>query len=118
MGTHSLTFVYEDDEPVVNLYRHYDGYPSVHGAELAEFLDTKGRTHNGGMACLAAQMVAHFKTGPYNFYLYPVGHTDCGQDYEYHLYLERVVVKNQRNNTLFDGTWAAFAEFCSLEELA
>ena len=42
MGTRSLTFVYEDtgdgQEPVMCMYRQYDGYPSGHGAELAEFL--------------------------------------------------------------------------------
>ena len=39
MGTRSLTFVYNDNKkPIINLYRQYDGYPSGHGAELAEFL--------------------------------------------------------------------------------
>ena len=38
MGTRALTFVYEGDKPLVNLYRQYDGYPTGHGAELAQFL--------------------------------------------------------------------------------
>ena len=46
MGTRSLTFVYEKygqvQKPVVNMYRQFDGYPTGHGAELAEFL-TRGR---------------------------------------------------------------------------
>ena len=70
MGTRSLTYVYEDDAPVVCMYRQFDGYPSGHGAELAAFL-ASGKLVNGvpsdatkvfnGMCCLAAQMVAHFK---------------------------------------------------------
>ncbi len=39
MGTRALTFVYDGDKPIVNLYRQYDGYPTGHGAELAQFLD-------------------------------------------------------------------------------
>jgi hypothetical protein len=38
MGTRSLTFVYEENKPVVNMYRQYDGYIEGHGRELAEFL--------------------------------------------------------------------------------
>ena len=43
MGTRSLTFVYEKygnkQLPIINMYRQMDGYPSGHGAELAEFLN-------------------------------------------------------------------------------
>ena len=49
MGTRSLTFVYEGEKPIVNMYRQFDGYPSGHGAELAEFLNSFdeeiGRAH-------------------------------------------------------------------------
>ena len=38
MGTRSLTFVYDEQEAIINMYRQYDGYPTGHGAELAEFL--------------------------------------------------------------------------------
>jgi len=71
MGTRSLTFVYDErGDAIINLYRQYDGYPSGHGAELAEFLAGK-RIVNGlagdtsmvfnGMGCLAASLVANFK---------------------------------------------------------
>lgn len=106
MGTRSLTIVYdnyrgEDDQiiqrPIINLYRQYDGYPSGHGTELAEFLTQFAAITNGiavgetrktanGMGCLAAQIVAHFKDGPGQFYLHSVDQTECGQDYEYHVY--------------------------------
>jgi len=38
MGTRSLTFVYDEQDVIINMYRQYDGYPTGHGAELAEFL--------------------------------------------------------------------------------
>ena len=73
MGTRCLTFVYDGDKAVINMYRQFDGYPSGHGQELAEFLmpfkvingigsgqDVPGKFANG-MGCLAAQMIAHFK---------------------------------------------------------
>ena len=97
MGTRSLTFVYDGDKPVINMYRQFDGYMSGHGAELARFLLSFDAVVNGlpvgdtrkmanGMGCLAAQMIANFKTEVGYFYLYPVDAKDCGQEYEYHIF--------------------------------
>lgn len=127
MGTRSLTFVYEGDKPFVNMYRQFDGYPSGHGQELAEFLlagemvngipvGRKARFYNG-MGCLAAQMVADFKKDSGGFYLYPVDSTDCWQEYEYHVYENKVVVKNP-DEVIFEGTWQDFHSFCYDEETA
>jgi hypothetical protein len=140
VGTRSLTFVYDDDnKPIINMYRQYDGYFSGHGAELAKFLqpfqiikgigggqNKLGKFANG-MGCLAAQLVAHFKNDVGGFYLYPVSAKDCGQDYEYHVYESRVIVKNlvffknqvpflpnlstYHLQTIFDGSWKDFKEF-------
>lgn len=99
MGTRALTFVYDEQgKKIINLYRQFDGYPSGHGAELAEFL-SGGRLVNGlihtktvkeivfnGMSCLAAQLVSHFKKEPGGFYIHAVTDENCGQDYEYHVY--------------------------------
>jgi hypothetical protein len=139
MGTRALTFVYDEyNKPLVNLYRQYDGYPTGHGAELAQFLSefhiTNGispgetrRTANG-MGCLAAQVVAFFKESVGGFYIHSVDSTECGQDYEYHVYQKdkelRVRVTDRgcnmfgltmsdTNEGIFDGTVAEFAEFCS-----
>ena len=137
MGTRALTFVYDGDKPIVNLYRQYDGYPTGHGAELAQFLDgfkivngigaEKTRIANG-MGCLAAQVVAHFKDSVGGFYIHSVDATECGQDYEYHVYQKdkelRVRVTDRgcnmfgltmsdTNEGIFDGTVAEFVEFCS-----
>ena len=39
-----------------------------------------------GMGCLAAAMVAHFKTEPGGIYLYPPGSRDCGEEYIYKVF--------------------------------
>ena len=100
MGTRSLTtFIetYKDNkgkekkEKIVTMYRQYDGYPTGHGIELAEFL-ASGKMVNGfglgvdhlqfnGMGCLSAQVVSHFKDGVGGFYLYRGGTTNCGEEY-------------------------------------
>lgn len=130
MGTRSLTYVYDDNEPVVCMYRQFDGYPSGHGAELAAFL-ASGKMVNGlgsrdtkvfnGMWCLAAQMVAHFKKGPGDIYLIaPTPGEDHGQEYEYHVRLEgaqlRVEVREVGFRGLgsgaFNGSLNMFTAFC------
>ena len=133
MGTRSLTFVYTDHyegespEPIINMYRQFDGYPSGHGAELAEFLNSFNAIVNGipfdekrkvanGMGCLAAQMIAHFKKSVGGFYIHPVTDTDCWQDYEYHVYEDKVVVKNP-SEVIFEGSWDNFRTFCCVDEL-
>lgn len=127
MGTRSLTFVYDHDEAVLNLYRQFDGYPSGHGAELAGFLASFDAITNGitlgetrrtanGMGCLAAQLVAHFKNSVGGFYIHSVTSTDCGQDYEYHVYEDRIVVKNYNGRTMFNGNWKDFTAFCVEDE--
>ena len=95
MGTRSLTIVEEEGIEIVTMYRQYDGYPTGHGQELAGFL-AGGELVNGlsdrkkpvfnGMGCLAAAMVAHFKTDPGNIYLYPPGSRDCGEEYIYKVF--------------------------------
>lgn len=128
MGTRSLTFVYEGDTPLINMYRQFDGYPSGHGAELAEFLNSFDAIVNGipvgdkrkmanGMGCLAAQLIANFKDGAGGFYIYPVSAQDCGQEYEYHIFENKIVVQNP-GEVIFKGTWKDFQSFCSEEELA
>ena len=47
MGTRSLTFVYDGNKPLINMYRQFDGYPSGHGTELAEFLNSFDEVVNG-----------------------------------------------------------------------
>jgi hypothetical protein len=148
MGTRCLTFVYEKygqvQKPVCNMYRQFDGYPTGHGAELAEFLNG-GRLVNGlihtetpeemvynGMGCLAASMVSHFKQTPGSFYIYSTDERDCGQDYEYHifnkdgLYIEVYncgcnffgVSGSDKHEMIFGGYLKEFTEFCKEKETA
>lgn len=120
MGTRSLTFVYDGNVPVINIYRQFDGYPSGHGHELAQFLDSKTLVNGygeqnsveaNGMGCLAAQLIVQLKHGVGGIYIYPVSSTDCWQDYEYHVYEDKVVVKDP-TAVIFEGTWEEFAQFC------
>jgi len=123
MGTRSLTYVYEDNTPLMCMYRQFDGYPAGHGLELANFLTSFDAIVNGystqedrkvanGMGCLAAQLVANFKVAVGNFYIYPIDCGDCGQEYEYHVYQDKLVLKDDRGNELFNGTWPEFKDFC------
>ena len=126
MGTRSLTFVYDGEKPIVNMYRQFDGYPSGHGLELAEFLNSFDEVVNGlpvgdnrklanGMGCLAAQMIANFKDSAGGFYIHAVTDIDCGQDYEYHLYENKVVVQDP-GEVIFEGNWNEFQKFCAEAE--
>ena len=137
MGTRSLTFVkqtYKDKEgkekkqTLCCMYRQFDGYPSGHGTELAEFL-AKGKLVNGlgndrgivfnGAGCLAATMVSHFKGNKAGgFYLYATNTNDAWQDYIYDiivdadgLKLELVCYGSTRKRKLFKGTPKEFIEW-------
>jgi hypothetical protein len=123
MGTRSLTYVYVEDTPIMCMYRQFDGYPSGHGVELAEFL-TQIEMGNGisgspelfsfanGMGCLAAQMIVNFKKSPGGFYIYPVELDQaCWQEYEYHVYEKQVIVKNP-TEVIFEGSYEEFMSFC------
>ena len=94
MGTRCLTVFREaDGTEIVVLYRQLDGYPSGHGEELERLLESKTLVNGlplrddpslaNGMGCLAAQVVAHLKTGPGGFYLHPAGTRGVGEEYVY-----------------------------------
>ena len=104
MGTRSTyriieQFTDEKTNKVINqeiclMYRQFDGYPSGHPCETAEWLST-GKVVNGfssketelifnGAGCLAAQLVAKYKTEPGGTYLNPLKHRGkCWEDYLY-----------------------------------
>jgi hypothetical protein len=118
MGTRSLTYVYDDDgETLVCMYRQFDGYPRVHGFELSEFL-MDAALNNNGMDCLAAQMIARFKTAKVGgIYLHPTTQNqDCWQEFEYHVFPEKVRVMNPEN-CIFEGPYQEFCLFCSDGEI-
>jgi hypothetical protein len=133
MGTRSLTKVIDEDGNVlVNMYRQYDGYPSGHGLELANFLYgtvivnglgmERPKKLANGAGCLAAQMVAHFKTEPGGIYLMPIDSNSCCQDYEYKVQVRAdlsvavTVLDCSDNATTYCGDVEKFHQFCEKEE--
>jgi len=111
-----------DTKPMLCMYRQYDGYPSCHGRELADFLSSitlvnglssdEDRVVANGMGCLAAQMISKFKDGPGGIYITsPELNQDSWQDYGYHVFADKVFVRNP-DTVIFNGTWKKFAKFC------
>ena len=96
MGTRSLTrFITQHGDEKIAItcvYRQFDGYPSGHGKELADFLSS-GTMVNGygqseqrqfnGLGCLAAQFIAEFKDGVGGIYIEEPNAIGCGEEYIY-----------------------------------
>lgn len=151
MGTRSLTTFIEtwkDDsgkqkkQEIVTMYRQYDGYPSGHGQDLAEFL-SQGKLVNGiglkdtivfnGMGCLTAQVVAHFKDGSGGIYLQRAN-KDSWENYRYHVIgdfdTKEIIIKVfeigymkgdkyiNKARVIFEGTPKELLEYCKKEEAA
>ena len=79
----------------VQVYKHYDGYPSGHPTDLAKFLNGfsvvngLGMDTNqvaNGLDCLAAQYIAAFKQGPGDLYVESPEHSSHS-DIEYITYV-------------------------------
>jgi len=143
MGTRSLTFFYQynQDKPFCCFYRQMDGYPTGHGKELSDIINSlklvngysfgeDGKTQANGVGCLAGQVIARLKTGVGSIYLHaPDTDQDSGQEYEYHVHAWQpdeedgyinhypfktriVVLENYRyKKEIFDGTFEQFAEW-------
>ena len=151
MGTRSLTtFIetYTDRETgkkqkneIVTMYRQYDGYPTGHGTELAEFL-AGGSLVNGiglndtkvfnEMGCLSAQVIAHFKDGAGGFYLQRAN-KNSGEEYRYHVigdfdtkevtikvfevgYMNKKDEYVNKTRTIFEGSPTEFLEAIKNED--
>jgi hypothetical protein len=107
--------------------RQYDGYLRGHGLELATFLlDMKivnglglerKRVANGA-GCLAAQMIAQFKTVPGDFYIesIPADPEDLDQiDYVYNVHVDagEITVTVVGDRQEFQGTAAELFDYCA-----
>lgn len=128
MGTRSLTYLYEEgaEKPFTCIYRQFDGYPSGHGAEIATFMNSKtmvngynnAATQINGMGCLASQLIVLLKEGKCEaggIYIERPDIEDAGQDYEYHIWKDKVKVKSYRG-TIHEGDWKEFLTFCTAPE--
>jgi hypothetical protein len=111
MGTRSTYRVIEqyknedgsiENNNLVLVYRQYDGYPTGHPLETAEWLAT-AKVVNGlgmnetqlvfnGAGCLAAQLIARFKEGAGGTYVHNLeSRGECWEDYLYD-----IIVKEDR----------------------
>lgn len=104
MGTRSITFVHEDDQPqpLVCIYQQYDGYFSGVGDRLVSFLKgskvvngigmNDGVTQFNGAGDLAARLITFLKNGDAddagNVYIMPsdTKADQCGAEFVYHIY--------------------------------
>lgn len=98
MGTRCLTILKSEKQEIAVLYRQSDGYIDGHGRALAEYLsnftvvngigfDIPKKAANGAN-CLSALIVMHFKSEIGQFYLYPAGKRDIGEDFIYEVTME------------------------------
>jgi hypothetical protein len=104
------------DKIHIQIYNHYDGYPSGLGVTLAEYLQDfkvvnglssgQGKVANG-MGCLAAQTVKYLKDEPGQIYLYKPGERDW-EDYEYFIWCKEghgvwISIFDYEGNCIFVG---------------
>lgn len=104
MGTRSKTTIFnEEGQPLVSIYRQYDGYFEGMGADLQAFLSGMAITNGisglekksaNGMGCLAAQIIAHLKEGVGNVYI--TNHDD-EQEYNYEVRFALAPANKGRN---------------------
>jgi len=136
--THKNDTGKDKKENICLMYVQYDGYPSGHPLETAEWLST-GKVVNGiglvedtpifnGAGCLAAQLVAKFKDGPGGAYMYPMNSRgDCGEDYLYDIIVNFDTKEitytctesgwgDHRNKKVFSGTPQEFINWVKKTE--
>jgi hypothetical protein len=144
MGTRSTYRIIEqykneqgitEDNNLVLVYRQYDGYPTGHPLETAEWL-SGGKVVNGlgmnetnlvfnGAGCLAAQLICKMKEGPGGTYVHSLD--SRGESWEDYLYdiivkedltIEYVCYENDDSKTeLFRGTPQDFVTKYKKEEV-
>lgn len=111
MSTKANAYIFDKEHnPLVAMHTGWEGYPESYGLRLAQFLN--GYKIVNGMGCLAAQMVGHFKNGPYNIYLRSSSNLYHDSSYTYFIYPKTVEVFST-DGKLFDGSWKKFLKFCS-----
>ena len=104
------------DKIHIQIYNHYDGYPSGLGVTLADYLQDftvvnglsigQGKVANG-IGCLAAQTVKYLKDEPGQIYLYKPGKRDW-EDYEYFIWCKEghgvwISILDYDGNCIFVG---------------
>lgn len=145
MGTRSITRILADGKPLLTFYRQFDGYPSGHGKELAEFIagitivngynpSMRGGTHANGAGCFAGQLVAKLKLdGPDSRggiggiyireheaeneeYTYTINFQSQGAGFDCVDVITNVKCEGYDEGDSYDGNVAGFIEFCERAE--
>ena len=115
-----VSFSEHPEKIEVQVYKHWDGYPSGHPTDLANWLVNKkivngiGRdSHNvaNGLGCLAAQYISAFKVGAGDLYVESPEHSEHG-DVEYITYvwgdygkgIWMSIFENYEDECIFVGT--------------
>lgn len=122
MGTRSTTKILDEQgNHLVTLYRQFDGYPTGHGTDLANFLkartlvngfgmDMTAKTHANGMGCLAAQLITALK-GDQIGNIYVTNEGDS-QEYNYTVYMKDgeayIRCESEYYGLLYDGKASEF----------
>jgi len=136
MGTRSTTTVYDGEEPLVTIYRQYDGQPNGHGAALQEFLVGKEIVNGirggdnsmqfNGAGDLAMRLITALKGGDADriggFYIYPYEHAG-NEDYHYDIIVgpygsEPYVKVNYYGAPLAEGSVSEFVANATAAERA
>jgi hypothetical protein len=113
----------KDAKPLINLYRQYDGYVEGHGAKLADFLNgmyvvnglgldnenKKISQWHGLFSRLKLILTLKMVLVSFTYTHQRVG-MDCWQEYEYHIYSDKVIIKAYEDN-IFEGTWQEFIDY-------
>ena len=85
-----VSFSEHPEKIEVQVYKHYDGYPSGHPTDLAKFLNgfkiVNGLSQDtykmsNGLGCLSAQYVAAFKEQPGDIYIENPDTEHCDIEY-------------------------------------
>ena len=104
------------DKIHIQIYNHYDGYPSGLGVTLADYLQdftvvnglsTGQEKVANGIGCLAAQTVRYLKDEPGQIYLHKPGKRDW-EDYEYFIWCKEghgvwISIFDYEDNCIFVG---------------
>lgn len=139
MGTRSITRIILDGKPLLTFYRQFDGYPSGHGKEIADFMsgitivngynsNMRAGTHADGAGCFAAQMLSHLKfenRGDGLGGIYVRQHDAENEEYTYTINLERkgdgwnavgaivsVKCEGYGKSDSYEGDLDGFVSFC------
>ena len=111
MSTPAITILRGDNGvEIAVLYAHCDGYPSSYGKALRDFLLSPAAKNANGAECLAASVVAHFKDGPYTYYLMPAGTRNANYTYDVNYDAGRIRLRvSVDEEVVFDGQPGEFA---------